>query len=103
VKLCGHRARRRALCVQHVPVELRRAAHRLAGVVDDEVEPLVRRPKMLAEALDARRVPQVEPEDLEAIAPVVEVALLGVPGCGVARERVVTIRWAPARSSLIPA
>ena len=40
----------------------------------------------MAERLDARRVPQVEPEDLEPVAPVVEVRLARVPGRGVARE-----------------
>ena len=40
----------------------------------------------MAERLDARRVAQVEPEDLEPVAPLVEVGLLRVAGRGVARE-----------------
>jgi hypothetical protein len=51
-----------------VRVELGRPAHGLAGVVDDEVEPLARREQVAAERLDARRVAQVEPEDLEPVA-----------------------------------
>ena len=35
-----HRLRRGGLAFEHVPVEVRRAAHGLAGVVDDEVEPV---------------------------------------------------------------
>ena len=82
----GHRVRRRQLRVEHVPVEVGRPAHGLAGVVDDEVEPVPRREQVRAERLDARRVAQVEPEDLEPVAPVVEVRLARVPGRGVARE-----------------
>ena len=81
-----HRVGRRGLALQHVPVELGRPAHGLAGVVDDEVEPLPRREQVRAERLDARRVAQVEPEDLEPVAPDVEVGLARVPGRGVARE-----------------
>ena len=40
----------------------------------------------MAERLDARRVAQVEPVDLEPVAPVGEVRLLGVAGRRVARE-----------------
>ena len=69
-----------------MPVEVGRPAHGLAGVVDDEVEPVPRREQVRAERLDARRVAQVEPEDLEPVAPVAEVRLARVPGRGVARE-----------------
>ncbi len=41
---------------------------------------------MLAERLDARRVAQVEAEDLEPVAPLLEVGLRGVAGRRVARE-----------------
>ena len=41
---------------------------------------------MRAEGLDARRVAQVEPEDLEPVAPLVEVGLLRVAVRGIARE-----------------
>ena len=67
-------------------IELGRPAHGLARVVDDEVEAVARLVQVLAEGLDARRVPQVEPEDLEAIAPLREVRLLRVARGRVARE-----------------
>ena len=70
--------------LHHVRVEVGRTAHRLAGVVDDEVEPVARGQQLAAERLDARRVPQVESEDLEPVAPVAEVGLGGVARGGVA-------------------
>ena len=89
----GGRALRPASCraaagleLHHVPVEVRRPAHGLARVVDDEVEPVARLVQMPAELLDARRVPQVEAEDLEPVAPDVEVGLLRVPGRRVPRK-----------------
>ena len=82
----GHRLLRRGLRSEHVPVELGRPPHRLARVRDDEVEPLARRAQMRAEGLDARRVPQVEPEDLEPVAPLLEVRLGRVARRRVARK-----------------
>ena len=76
--MAGQRVLGRGLAVEHVPVEGRRAPHGLARVVDDEVEPVAGRQEVRAEGLDARRVPQVEPEDLEPVAPVLEVRLGGV-------------------------
>ena len=67
-------------------VELRGPPDGLAGVVDDEVEALAGRVEVVAERLDARRVPQVEPEDLEPVAPDVEVLLARIPRRGVPRE-----------------
>ena len=67
-------------------VEVGRTPHGLAGVVDDEVEAIARGQQLAAERLDARRVAQVESEDLEAIAPLGEVRLLRVARRGVARE-----------------
>ena len=67
-------------------VELGRAAHGLARVVDDEVEPVARRVEVVAERLDARRVAQIEAEDLEPVAPLVEVGFARVPQRRVARE-----------------
>ena len=72
--------------VEHVPVEVGRPPHRLAGVVDDEVEALAGRAEMAAEPFDARRVAEVEAEDLEPLAPLVEVGLLGVTRGGIAGE-----------------
>ena len=84
--MSGHPVRRGGLAVEHVAVELGRPAHRLAGVVDDEVEAVPRLVQVLAEGLDARRVPQVEAEDLEPVAPRAEVRLLRVARGRVARE-----------------
>ena len=67
-------------------VEVGRPPDGLAGVVDDEVQPLARLAEVVAERLDARRVAQVEPEDLEPVAPLVEVGLLRVASRRVARE-----------------
>ena len=75
---------RRRLARHHVLVELGRPPHGLAGVVDDEVEPVAGAEQLPAERLDARRVAQVEPEDLEAVAPLGEVRLRGVAGRRVA-------------------
>jgi hypothetical protein len=69
-----------------VPVEVGRAAHCLTGVVDDEVEPVARVEQVLAERLHTGRVPQVEPEDLQSMAPVGEIGLLRIALGGVARE-----------------
>ena len=84
--LSGHRARSRRLVLQHVPVELGRPAHRLAGVVDDEVQARPARAQVRAEGLDARCVAQIEAEDLEPGDPELEVGLLRIPGRGVTRK-----------------
>ncbi len=81
-----HRLLRSRFRLEHVAVELGRPPHRLARVVDDEVEPVAGRAEVSAERLDARRVPEVEPEDLEAVAPVLEVGLRRVARGRVARE-----------------
>ena len=62
----------------HVCVELGRATHCLARVVDYEVEPVVCAQQVPAELLDRRRVSQVEAVDLEAVTPLGKVALLRV-------------------------
>jgi hypothetical protein len=77
---------RGALAFHHVLVERRRAPHGLTGVVDDEVEAVVRREELVAERVDARRVAQVEAEDLEAVRPLLEVGLARVARGRVARE-----------------
>ena len=67
-------------------VELGRTAHRLARIVDDEIETVTRPQQLGAERLDARRMTQIEAEDLEAVAPLGEVGFGGVAGGRVARE-----------------
>ncbi len=80
------RGLRAGLELEHVTVEGGRPSHRLTGVVDDEVEALARLTEVMAEGLHARRVAKVEAEDLEPVAPLLEVGLLRVPHRRVARE-----------------
>ena len=70
-----HVAERRPFGRHHVRVELRRTADGLAGVVDDEVEAFTRGDEVAAERLDARRVAQVESDDLQPVPPLAEVRL----------------------------
>ena len=84
--MCGHRALGGGLALDHVAVEISRSPHRLAGVVDDEVESLPRDGQVSAESVDARGVAQVEPEHLEPVTPLAEVGLARVPGGAVTRE-----------------
>jgi hypothetical protein len=81
-----HVAKRRAFVGHHVRVEFRRATDRLAGVVDDEVEAVTRRQEVAAERLHARRVAQIEADDLEAVAPIGEIGLGGVADGRITRE-----------------
>ena len=82
----GHRRQRRRLPFHHVAIEVGRPAHGLARVVDDEVEARAGGEQLAAERLDARRVAQIEAEDLEAMSPLAEVGLAGVPLRRVARK-----------------
>ncbi len=81
-----HVVLRRFLLRHHVGVEVGRTPDGLAGVVDDEVEPRSAGKQLATERFDARRVPQIETEDLEAILPLLEVRLLGVALGGIAWE-----------------
>src|SRR5688572_32657971 len=85
-RVLGHRLQRRRLPVHHVAVEIGRAAYRLARVIDDEVEARTGGQQLAAERLDARRVPQIEPEDLETVSPVGEIGLARISLSGVAGE-----------------
>jgi len=58
-----------------VLVEISGTAHRLAGVVDDEIEPVARLQNFSAERFDAGRVPEIQSVDLDAILPLVKVGL----------------------------
>ncbi len=62
------------------------AAHGLAGVVDEAVEPRQRRDQVRAQRLDAGRVAQIDAVDVEAVRPVGRVGLGGVAARRVARE-----------------
>ena len=87
-----HRLEGRRFFLHHVRVELRRTTDRLARVVDDEVQPAARGEQLAAERLHAPRVAQIEPEDLEAGRPLLEVRFprrSAPPNC--AGNRVVTM------------
>ena len=81
-----HGVQRRGLAGHHVLVELGRPPHGLAGIVDDEVEPVPGCQQLPAERLDARRMAQVEPEDLEPVPPVGKIRFRGVADRGVPGE-----------------
>ena len=66
---------RAPLSLHQVSVEAGRASHRLAGVVDDEVEAGLVLQQLAAEELDAGRMPQIEPVDRQPVAPLREVLL----------------------------
>jgi hypothetical protein len=85
-RLFRHTIQRTILAKHHVLIEVRRAPHRLARVVDDEIQPVARLQQVTAKRLDARRVAQVQPEDLQAMSPLIEIRLGCVAGGGVARE-----------------
>ena len=84
--MCRHLAKRRRFTGHHMGVEVGRTTDGLARVVDDEVEAVARGHQVAAEGLRARRVAQVEAEDLEPVCPVAEVGFLRVARRGVARE-----------------
>ena len=74
------------LVFHHVAVEIGRPPHRLAGVVDDEVEAVAGGEDVMGERLDAGCVTQIEAEHLEPTRPVGEVGLGRVSGRGITRE-----------------
>ncbi len=82
----GHGFESSGLAGHHVLEERGRAAHRLAGVVDQIIEPPSAADELPAEGLDTRDVSQIETEDLQPIRPVVEVGLVRVPNGSVPRE-----------------
>ena len=76
----------------------RRPAHGLRRVVDQDVERGLRLSQVAREDLDARRVAQVEPVDLQPVAPLSKSASRAKRGAASCGKRVVTITRAPARS-----
>jgi hypothetical protein len=69
-----------------VPIKIRRAPHGLAGVVDDEIQARVSGQDMLAESFHARRMAQIQPKDLEPIAPILEILFRGIACRRIPRE-----------------
>ena len=74
------------LAFHHVLIKLRRTPHRLARIVDDEIQTVASGQQLPAEGFDAWRVPQIEPEDFQPAAPVVEIRFAGITRGGVARK-----------------
>ncbi len=74
------------LALHHVRVKIRRTPHGLAGVVDDEIQPRIFRHHMLAKCLHARRVPQIEPENLQPMSPLLKIRFGGITHRRVARK-----------------
>src|SRR5882724_2935409 len=81
-----HLVHRRGLSRDHVPIETWRPPDGPAGIIDDEIQPIAADEELPAERFNARRVAQVEAEDLEAISPLPEIGLLGIAGGGIARK-----------------
>ena len=84
--MVGHVADGGRLEFHHMSIEPGRTTHRLAGVVDDEVQPVVRFVQLMTERLDTGCVAQVEPENFQTMAPLPEVRLGGIPRGRVARK-----------------
>src|SRR5262245_24110512 len=69
-------------------IEAAGSPHRLAGIVDDEVEAIEVVAEVRREPLDARSMTEIEAEDLEAVAEARKVGLRRVaPGCIVRKAR----------------
>ncbi|MNM76714.1 hypothetical protein D3C81_885450 [compost metagenome] len=70
----------------HVRIELRRTAHGLAGVVDDEIQPRTRGQQLIAERLHAGRVAQIQSVHLQTMTPNGEVGFFRITCRRVTRE-----------------
>ena len=79
VDLVRHRGEGSRLGIHHVAVEVGRTSHRLAGVVNDEIQPIASVDQVLTKGLHTRRMAQIETENLQSVTPLGEVGLLGVP------------------------
>src|SRR5688572_26551681 len=80
----------------HVAIKVRWTTYRLASIADDEIQPRARGQQLLAERLDTRRMPQVEPEDLQPIAPLFEIRLGRIPPRRVSRKARRNDQFGPA-------
>ena len=66
----GRSLQRTGFAGHHVLVEIGRTTNRLAGVIDDEIEPRARGEQVTAKGLHTRRVAQVQAENFQAVAPI---------------------------------
>src|SRR4051794_24329532 len=79
-------AKGRSFALHHMGVKLRRPAHRLAGIVDYEIELGARGEQSIAKRFDTRRMAHIESEDLQTMSPLIEIRLLCIALRRVARE-----------------
>ena len=63
-----------------------RTANCLTGIIQNEIEARERRNKMVGQGFDTRRVPQVEPVQLQPVPPLVAVGFLQKPISPIPRE-----------------
>src|SRR5882672_6675307 len=77
---------RTSLARHHMLIKIRGTSHRLTGIVDNEIQPLPSLEQVAAKCFHAGCVAQIEPEDFESIAPLIEIRLAGVTSSGVSRE-----------------
>jgi hypothetical protein len=82
-QLHGERRERAGFLVEQVPEEPGGAAHGLTGIVQNVVESRQALEEKAGEDVDARRMPQVEPVDLQAFTERREIGLLRVAVRGV--------------------
>jgi hypothetical protein len=62
------------------------APHRLARVIDNAIQTIAGHHQFMAERLHARRMAQIETEDLQSMAPFLEIRLSSITGSGVPRK-----------------
>src|SRR4051812_19444538 len=67
-------------------VEIRRAPHGLAGVIDDEIETFAGGEYVTAKRFNARGVAKIKSEDFQAMPPGLKIGLGAVAHGGVTRE-----------------
>src|SRR5260221_10188632 len=84
--LFGKALQRTIFVGHHVLIEIWRTPHRLAGVVDDEIQAFAGLEQVPAEGFHAGSVAQIETKNFEPVPPIVEIRFAGVARSGVARE-----------------
>jgi len=82
----GQIRERRQLPIEQMGIKAGRPTHRLASVVDDEIEPRQVPIEETSESFDRRRQAEIETIDLELVAPNLIICLAGITERGVVRE-----------------
>ena len=86
VRLFRQVMQRPVLALHHVRVKVRWPPYGLAGVVDNKIQPRILRHYMTAKCLHAGRMAQIQPENFQALAPVLEIRFRRVAHRRVARK-----------------